>query len=359
MTSLWTRAGLTWREFGMRLLRQVWEDEVLGRCAELAYFFLFSIFPLLLFLTTLLGYLAGASAGLRWNLFWYIARISPSDEITALLTNTLNEVTVARSGFKLYLSLFLAIWIASNGMIAVSRTLNTACGLKETRRWWRRRIVAVVLTVAFAALILCALVLIFYGGVIAEKLTQRFAIGPVLVLFWNFLRWPLVIVFLLISFEMVYNYAPNLGDTPNRQWGTPGAVTAVVLFLGVSYGLRLYLFYFHTYSTAYGSLGAVILMLVWFYFSAFALLMGGEVNSEIAREIVRLKEERGEPPRTREGARRRRRLLRRRPSPPAPRPEGEGRNASERQEASPDPVGSSVELHPSPARGRGAGGEGS
>lgn len=317
MTSLWTRAGLTWREFGMRLLRQVWEDEVLGRCAELAYFFLFSIFPLLLFLTTLLGYLAGASEGLRWNLFWYIARISPSDEITALLTNTLNEVTLARSGFKLYLSLLLAIWIASNGMIAVSRTLNTACGLKETRRWWKRRIIAIVLTVAFAALILCALVLIFYGGVIAERLTQRLALGPLLVVFWNFLRWPLVIVFLLISFEMVYNYAPNLGDSPSRQWWTPGAVTAVVLFLGVSYGLRLYLAYFHTYSTAYGSLGAVILMLVWFYFTAFALLMGGEVNSEIAREIARLKEARGEPARTREGAKRRRRLLRRRPSPAA------------------------------------------
>ncbi|HYN23245.1 MAG TPA: YhjD/YihY/BrkB family envelope integrity protein, partial [Thermoanaerobaculia bacterium] len=94
MTTLWTRGGMTWRELGVRLWRQIFEDELLGRCAELAYFFLFSAFPLLFFLTTLLGYLAGTSAALRWNLFWYLARLSPSQEVTALLRDTLNEITV-------------------------------------------------------------------------------------------------------------------------------------------------------------------------------------------------------------------------------------------------------------------------
>jgi membrane protein len=315
MTSLWTKAGLTWKELGMLLWRQIWEDEVLARCAELAYFFLFSLFPLLLFLTTLLGYLAGASSELRWNLFWYMSRLSPSEDISALVTNTLNEITIARSGFKLYASLFAAIWVASNGMIAVGRTLNHACGLKETRRWWKRRIIAIVLTVCFAALVICALGLIFYGGHITEMLAARLRIGPSLVAFWNLLRWPLILVFLVISFEMVYNYAPNLGDSPNRQWWTPGAITGVGLFLGVSFGLRLYLSYFHTYSTAYGSLGAVILLLVWFYLTAFAILMGGEVNSEIGRELTRRRAEQlGERPKEEETPeerrRRRRRLLR-------------------------------------------------
>jgi len=290
MTSLWTRAGLTWRELGVRLWRQIYEDELFGRSAELAYFFLFSAFPLLLFLTTLLGYLAGASVALRWNLSWYLARISPSQEVTALLNNTLNEVTVARSGFKLYTSLLAAIWIASNGMIAVGRTLNIACGLKETRRWWKRRIIAVVLTVTFAALIVCALAVIFYGGTIADLLAE--IAGPFVAVAWHVLKWPLVLVFVLISFEMVYNYAPNLGDSPNRQWGTPGAVAGLSLWLLASFGLRLYLAYFHVYSTTYGSVGAVIVLLTWFYFTGFAVLMGGEVNSEIGKEITRLKGER-------------------------------------------------------------------
>jgi membrane protein len=289
--SLWTRAGLTWWGILHRLWLQLWEDEVLGRCAELAYFFLFSAFPLLLFLTTLLGYLAGRNAALRWDLFWYIARISPSDEVTSLLNNTLNEITAARSGSKLYFSLAAAVWVASNGMIAVSRTLNRACGLRETRPWWKRRLVAVLLTIAFAAQVIAALGLILYGGVIADRLAEHLEIGVYLVVLWHLLRWFLVAVFLLFSFEVVYNYAPNLGETANRQWGTPGAVTGVTLFLGASYGFRLYLGYFQSYTKAYGGLGAVILLLVWFYLTAFSLIMGGEVNSEIAREISERKGE--------------------------------------------------------------------
>jgi membrane protein len=274
--SLWTRAGLTWRQLGLRLWRQLWEDEVLGRCAELSYFFLFSVFPLLLFLTTLLGYLAGKNEGLRWNLFWLIARISPSADVTALLNKTLDEIATARGGGKLYLSLLAAVWVASNGMIAVSRTLNRACGLRETRPWWARRLVAMGLTVAFAALIIGALGLIFYGGEIADALAEHLEIGPYLVALWHLARWLLVSCFLFLSFETVYNYGPNVGGNKNRHWITPGAVT----------GFRYYLFYFSSYTKAYGSVGAVILLLVWFYLTAFSVIMGGEVNSEIAREVA-------------------------------------------------------------------------
>jgi membrane protein len=308
MTSLWTRAGMTWRQFGSVLLRQIWEDEVLGRCAELAYVFLFSVFPMLLFLTTLLGYLAEANPGLRWILFNYIARISPSRDVTALLNNTLSEIAAARTGTKLYLSLIAAVWVASNGMIAVSRTLNTACGLKETRRWWKRRLIAIALTLTFSVLIICALGLIFYGTTIGEAVAESLGIGWVFAVAWHFFQWPLVLVFVLISFEMVYNYAPNLGSSPNRQWGTPGAVTGVALWLLASFGLRLYLSYRHAFTTAYGSLGAVILLLVWFYLTAFAILMGGEVNSEIARELAR---QRGEEMPPRPTRRRREAMLRR------------------------------------------------
>src|SRR6185436_7414479 len=145
---------------------------MLRHCAELAYVFLFSVFPMLLFLTTLLGYLAEANPALRWNLFGFLAGISPSRDVTALLNNTLAEITSARTGTKLYLSLAAAVWVASNGMLAVSRTLNTACGLKETRRWWRRRIVAILLTITVSALIVSALALFFYGGTIGEAIAD-------------------------------------------------------------------------------------------------------------------------------------------------------------------------------------------
>jgi membrane protein len=286
MSSLWTRGGLTWRALGLRLWRQIYEDELLARCAELAYFFLFSIFPLLLFLTTLLGYLAGADEGLRTDLFRLIARLSPSRDVTILLRNTLGEITQARTGAKLSLSLAAALWVASNGMLAVSRTLNHAYGLKETRRWWWRRIVALALTLCFSLLVVAALVLIFSGGSLGEAFADRLGFGIPFAVAWHFfVRWPLILIFVVASFEMVYNFAPNLGKRPSRNWFTPGGIAGVGLWLLACYGLRLYLAYFHSYSTTYGSLGAVILLLVWFYLTAFALLMGGEINSEIGRLV--------------------------------------------------------------------------
>ncbi|HEX4962608.1 MAG TPA: YihY/virulence factor BrkB family protein [Thermoanaerobaculia bacterium] len=283
--SLWTRGGLTWRALGLRLFRQIYEDELLARCAELAYFFLFSIFPLLLFLTTLLGY-AGAHTGLRADLFRLIARFSPSRDVTTLLRGTLEEITRARNSAKLSLSLAAALWVASNGMLAVSRTLNHAYGLKETRRWWWRRLVALALTLGFTLLVVAALGLIFSGGSLGEAFANRLGFGVVFSAAWHvFVRWPLITIFLVASFEMVYNFAPNLGRKPSRHWVTPGGVTGVALWLLACYGLRVYLAYFRSYTTTYGSLGAVILLLVWFYLTAFALLMGGEINSEIGKLV--------------------------------------------------------------------------
>lgn len=285
-TTLWTRAGLGWRELAIRLWRQVYEDELLARCAELAYFFLFAIFPLLLFLTTLLGY-AGAHSGLRADLFRLIARFSPSQDVTTLLSNTLAEITRSRNGAKLSLSLAVALWVASNGMLAVSRTLNHAYGLKETRRWWRRRIVALALTVAFSFLAVIALALIFSGRSMGEAFADRLGLGVAFYAIWHtFVRWPLILLFLVTSFEMVYNFAPNLGKKPGRHWVTPGGVAGVGLWLLACFGLRIYLAYFRTYTTAYGSLGAVILLLVWFYLTGFAILLGGEINSEIGKQLT-------------------------------------------------------------------------
>ncbi len=285
MPSLWTRAGMTWRQILRRLWLQVYQDELLGRCAELAYFFLFSIFPLLLFMTTLLGYLAEANPRLQLTLFRWVGRISPSADVTALLNHTLMEIRAARNGTKLYASLAVAVWVASNGMLAVSRTLNTACGLKETRPWWRRRLMAIGLTLSFSVLIVFALSLIFYGAVIGEAIASAMGVGVLFSAAWHVLRWPLILVFVVLSFEMVYNFAPCLGGLQSRHWGSPGAFTGVALWLGASYGLRVYLAYYNSYTAAYGSLGAVIVLLVWFYLTAFAILMGGEVNSEIEREL--------------------------------------------------------------------------
>lgn len=293
--SLWNRSGLSWKELGRRLFYQIYEDEVPGRCAELAYYFLFSVFPLLLFLTTLLGVVVRASDEIRAELFQLVARISPSGEITGLLRETLREISQESSGTKLAIGLVSASWLASNGMLAVVRSLNTAFGLSERRPWWKVRLIAMGLTLTFSVLIGVALSGIFYGGSLGEALALKIGYGGLFSVLWSYSRWPLLLIVVLACFEMIYNLAPDITGRVPRHWISPGAMTGVALWVVVSFGLRLYVVYFHTYTRTYGSLGVVILLLFWFYLTGFALLMGGEVNSELAKaqEELRKKAARG------------------------------------------------------------------
>lgn len=133
-SGFWRLGGLSWWRLLVRVYRQSIRDDLLGRAAELAYFFLFAVFPLLLFLTTLFGYVAWGNWELRHELFDWVSTVAPSPEVTVLLQTTLDEVAQARGGGKLSLSLLAAIWLASNGMLAIGRTLNTPGGSRRAGR---------------------------------------------------------------------------------------------------------------------------------------------------------------------------------------------------------------------------------
>ena len=281
MRSLWHLGGLSWPQLVVRVGRQSMRDEVIGRAAELGYFFLFSIFPLLLFLTTLLGYVARGSWQLRSQLFRWVSTVSPSQDIVDLLRSTIEGITSARGGGKLSFGLVAAIWVASNGMIAVGRTLNTACGLRESRPWWWRRLTSIGLVTAFAVGAILALVVIFFGETISFQLAEILGMGGGFAWIWRVTQWSFVLFVVVLAFDLVYNFAPNLASH-HHAWFTPGAFVGVGLWVATSFGMRVYLANFSYYSTAYGSLGVVIVLLLWFYLTAAALLVGGEINSEIA-----------------------------------------------------------------------------
>jgi membrane protein len=282
---MWRRGGLTWWQLAVRVWRAFWAGQLAGRCAELAYYFLFSVFPLLLFLTTLIGYLAGPESRLRLLLFRYLDRFSPSAEVTELLRGTLDQVIAGRGGARLSLSLLAALWVASAGMLAVARTLNAAYEIEETRPWWKRRLVAVALTVGFAVLIICALTVILYGHHIGEAIAESLGVGSAFVVAWQVARWPLVLTFALLSFDSIYNFAPDVAPALRRCWATPGAAVGMSLWLAVTFGFRLYLYEVRGYATTYGSLTAVIVLLLWFYLTALSIMVGGEVNSVISKQI--------------------------------------------------------------------------
>lgn len=261
-----------------RLGQRIVQDEIFGRAAQLSYYFLLALFPLLLVLINILGYLAQEGTVFRDKLLMYIAAVMPGSAY-ALVHTTLDEISLSSGTGKVSFGLIAALWAASNGMGAISQTLNTAYNVRETRPWWKVRLISVCLTIALALVILSALAIVLYGGTIGEKLAGRYAFGNLFRTLWTILQWPIALLFVLTTFNLIYNFAPNLKRGQHR-WITPGAFVGLVLWLAVSFGFRVYLGYFDSYSVTYGSLGALIVLMLWFYLTGVAILIGGEVNCE-------------------------------------------------------------------------------
>jgi membrane protein len=279
MTSLWKLGGLGWRELAKRVWSEVQQDNVFGRAAELSYYFLLALFPFLIFLTSIIGIVLGSGTGTRHALFQYLARIMPPSAFQ-LIDNTMYEVSESSGGGKISFGILAALWAASNGLGAITESLNTAYDLKETRPWWKQRLTSIGLTVALSILIIGALILVVAGGHIAEWLAAHYGLGPVFPTGWKIIQWPVVVACMTFAFALIYYLAPDFREQ-SWQWLTPGAVIGVVLWLLVSLGFRVYLHYFNSYNATYGSLGAVIILMLWLYFTGAAVLIGGEVNSEI------------------------------------------------------------------------------
>jgi membrane protein len=265
---------------GLDLTRRVWAkiqaDNVLGRAAELAYFFLFSIFPLLIVLTSLVGIVSGGTE-IRDELLRYFRTALPHAAYQ-LVAGTLREITAASGRGQISIGILVALASASAGMVAVIEGLNTAYEVREARTWLRRRFVAIVLTLALAVFTISALTIFLYGNQLGAFVATNIGFKPLFETAWPFLQWPLVFFFLLLALSLTYRFAPNV-RVQRWRWIFPGAVIAFLLWLTASTGLRLYLRFFDTSSALYGSLGAVIILMIWFYLFGIAILVGGEVNS--------------------------------------------------------------------------------
>ena len=289
MASLWKLGNLSWRELAKRVWKEVQEDQIFSRAAELSYYFLLALFPFLIFITSIIGFILGSGTGTRQTLFDYLARVMPPSAYQ-LISSTMTEVSAASSGGKISFGILAALWAASNGMSAITSSLNAAYDLKESRPWWKERLTAIVLTIALSILIISALLLVVAGGWIAEWLARTYGLGPTFPFAWKIIQWPVVLGCLILAFALIYYFAP---DTRKQawQWLTPGAAIGVALWLLVSIGFRVYLQFFDSYSATYGSLGAVIILMLWLYFTGTAVLIGGEINSEIEHAAA----QQGEP----------------------------------------------------------------
>ena len=274
--SPWKLGGLTLRELARRVWHKMGEDELTDRAAGLAYYFLFALFPALLFLTALIGLLP--IPHLMDRLMEYLSTALPPDA-ASVTQKTLREIVRGAHGGLLSIGVLGALWAASNGMASIITALNAVYGVRETRPFWKYRLVAIGLTLLFSVFILSALVLMVFGPKIGETVAGWVGLGWLFTLIWNVVSIPVVILLVSLGVALVYYLAPSVKQ--KFRWVTPGSALAVSLWLVMSAGLRWYVTHFADYNATYGSLGGAILLMLWLYLSGVALLLGAEVNAVI------------------------------------------------------------------------------
>jgi membrane protein len=263
-------------KFTVRLYQKAFYDDIFSRAAQVAFYFSFAIFPLLLFLVSLFGFILGTTDELRNELFRYLRQIMP---LTAskLLESTIIEVAANSSGGKITIGLLIAIWSASQGFDSLRIALNHVYSYRENRWWWTTKGLSLLLTVVIGALFAIALALIFYGTHTLEYVLQTQGLAATSPIIFNLLHAAAIFIVVLLTFAIIYNLCPN-HPRFRWHWWTWGTFVAIVLWLLLSAGFRLYLSYFDNYSKIYGSLGTVIILMFWLYLTALVILIGGAIN---------------------------------------------------------------------------------
>ncbi len=268
--------GLSVTEVGKRLFTEISQDDCAGQAAQLAYYFLFSLFPLLLFLVTLIGYLPIPNL---FDRMMTAASLLLPPQALSLVQDTLGTVTTEQRGGLLSLGVLVALWSASAGFRAIMTSLNRAYDVEEGRPWWKFYLVSVLATVAFALLAVTAFALLVFGPQIGEGIASLAGAGDLFHTVWAIVRWPVALVLMSFVLAGVYYVAPDVEQ--DFRWVTPGSVIAVLGWVVASIGFSIYVQNFGNYDATYGSVGAVIVLLTWLYLTGFLLLVGGEANAVI------------------------------------------------------------------------------
>jgi membrane protein len=270
------RVPLTWKQLAVRTWNELLADNCLNLAAQLAYYFFLALFPALLFLVALVSFIP--IAGLLDAINSTLARVAPYDVLQLVMDQTL-KIAHEKNGGLLTLGMLGTIWSTSSGVNAIISALNEAYDIQESRPWWRVKTIALGLTVALAVFIVVSFALVIAGPTLAEKIATKMYLGPAFEWTWKILQWPVVFGLVSLGMAMIYYYAP---DAEQRWiWITPGSAVATLLWLLISLGFKFYVANFTSYNATYGVIGGVIVLLLWFYVSSFAVLIGAELNAEI------------------------------------------------------------------------------
>lgn len=297
--NLWDFQGASARLVWKRTFRAMLSDNLLSRAAEMGYYFLFALFPMLVCASSILGLAARQASHIYDKLLHYLALVVPGGAYTMVI-QTFNQTTAAATEGKITLGLVAALWSASVGFASIQDGMNTVYKLCESRPYWKARGAAILVTVLLSVMVTANLAVLLGGDLLARLMyvwIWHHRLAVVTASLVHVVQWMVASGLLLLQFSTIYYFGPDL-KAKRWHWVTPGAVIGILGWVVSSLGLRIYLHYFDSFTITYGSLGGVIVLLTWFYITGLMLLLGAEVNSEIQAAVAekQLKESGSIPP---------------------------------------------------------------
>ena len=267
---------ISWGDLLKRTFNEAWADDIFNLAAQQAYYFFFALFPALLAVISFASFFP--IENLTDEAVNMLSRVAPAEMIT-LVREQMAKISGDRAGGLLTFAFLITLWSSSGAVVSLCSTLNAAYDITEERPWWKVRLTALGLTIGLAFFILVSMTLIVAGPGLGQKVAEMAGLGNAFVTAWNVLQWPVVFLLVATAIALVYYFAPDAEQ--DWLWITPGSVLATLLWVAISLAVSYYVSNFGAYTETYGVIGAVMVLMLWFYGSAIAILFGAELNAEI------------------------------------------------------------------------------
>ena len=251
------------------------DDDCMGLSQQVAYSSLLAFFPAMIFLIAFLDLIGAYGALLN-----FLEPVAPKSVLN--IVEQLQRDSGSASVVLLALGIFGALWAGSGAMSSVVKAVNRAYDKDETRPIWKVRLISLVLVLASATVLAGIMLLIILGGKLGDAIAARASLGSAFTWFWNLARWPIAFTVVLLLFALIYYLAPN-HDVRRWKWISTGSLVGSIMWLVLSGLFALYTSFSSSYSRTYGSLAGGIVLLLWLNYSAWAVLFGAELNSQLDR----------------------------------------------------------------------------
>jgi membrane protein len=266
----------TWAKVLKKAMMDVVQNHTMAFAAGLSYYFVLSLFPALIALATVVGYLPVPD--LFHQILTLMAQYVPADSM-GVVRQIVQDVTNSHRGALLSFGLIGTLWTASSGFAGMIEALNVAYNVPETRPYWKTRGLAVLMTFMVGGLLLVALVMMLVGPKFGEWMAGVLHVSFLWARIWPMLRWAVSVAFIVLAVETMYFLGPNVKQRFVHTLS--GAVIAVGAWLALSYALGIYFQRFAEFNRTYGALGGAIALMTWLYWSSFVILLGAEINGEV------------------------------------------------------------------------------